>query len=97
MKLTTGADFERSVKALLNNGLTFDDNFHGGFVDVTLPGTPSTDLEVHHGLGYVPTGFLIVRKDGAGDVYASNISNWDSEFLYIASDTASLDVRLFVF
>lgn len=97
MRVNPGGSFDKQVLEALSNNLSFHDNFKGGFVDITTPNPAGTELTVQHGLGYVPTGFIIVLKEGAGDVYASNVSSWDGEFLYIKSDTADLDIRIFIF
>lgn len=80
----------------MSERLTFFNDIRGGFFDITTPGTTGTALQIVHSLGYTPTGFIIVRQEGAGHIYAMNVTSWDDESIYIGSDTADLDARIFV-
>lgn len=84
---------EFKLASILNNGITFGDNVRGGFIEVTLAGG---EQEVRHDLGFEPVGFLLIWKDGLGDVYADRVTEWDKETLFLNTDATNLKVRLFV-
>lgn len=69
---------------LLNGGLTFQDNVQGTLLEVDLVADEVNT--VHHGLGYVPVGFIVIVKDAAGEIYGANTNQWTKEILLIASE-----------
>lgn len=81
------------LEKILNNGIDFGDNVRGGFVEVKTTGETQ---EVQHGLGHPPIGFLVILKDGPGDVYATRVEEWTKETLFLRSSVSNLTVRLFV-
>ena len=51
-------NISKQLSDLLNNGLTFEDNVDGAFVELDTTGAIQT---VQHGLGRVPIGFFVIR------------------------------------
>jgi hypothetical protein len=92
MRFQPEGDTEFQLDRILNNGIEFADNMRGSLIEVTLSG----ETRVTHGLGYTPMGFLVIFKDGEGDVWAARPRDWNSQTLYLASSATSLKVRLFV-
>ena len=93
MRFVRGGDVEHQLDLILNGGIDFSSNVKGGMVEVT---TTGGEQEVMHGLPFIPNGFLVIAKEGPGDVYASRINEWDTTRLYLASSVQNLRVRLFV-
>jgi len=93
MKFDPAGDIGYQLGVLLDGNVELGQQIRGGHVEVTLVGA---ETRVEHNLGYTPSGYLILRKDGTGDVWATKITEWDSVSLYLATDATSLVVRLFV-
>jgi len=89
-------DIVRDIASILNNGLLFEDNFDGLYVDYTSNATPDTEDTVSHGLGRVPTGFLVVNLDKAGIVYDGGTA-WTSTNIYLKCNVASVATKIFIF
>jgi hypothetical protein len=87
------ARIDKQLHDVLNDGIDLEDNVRGALVEETIT-TEST--KVFHGLGYVPKGFLIVRQEGEGMVWADRVSEWTTEDLYCKSNATSLKVAFFV-
>jgi len=82
------------VKTILNNGLTFTDNFAGKITTVTFSAA-NTDVAVAHGLGRVPTGYLIISSGASMSVYTGS-SAWTSNLIYLRSSaTGTVGVIVF--
>lgn len=61
-------------------------------------GTINTEFAVVHGLGYVPTGYLVTRKDKACDIYTSTGGTaWTEDTIYLKSSVANCAITLEVF
>lgn len=82
---------DRQFNEILPNALDKRDR-----VTVTTPGTPDTEFSVAHGLGVVPTGFLVIDKDKAGDTYRGTTA-WTAEQIYLKNDVATVALTLLVF
>jgi hypothetical protein len=89
-------EWDRNMNAMLNGGLNFGDNFDGDSVSVTTNATPNTEDAVAHGLGRIPSGFEVITKDKAGDIYASGTA-WTATSIYIKSTVAAVTATLRVF
>ena len=85
--------FDQLVR-ILNNGLTFADNFDLKTVNVSFS-SAVTNQAISHNLGRVPIGYIVIRR-------SANLSVWDgtspftSSYFYLASDAAG-SVTLLVF
>ena len=96
MRFNPEGPLPSQLDRILNRGITFDQNLAGGFVEIETPAVAGTSLPVTHNLGHIPIGFLVIRKEGAGDIYAADVTSWTKEILYLASDATNLTARLFV-
>ncbi len=56
-----------------------------------------TDNYIDHGLGRRFQGYVITRKDAAGDVYESNTTNSRPELQLILKTSAACVVNLYIF
>lgn len=94
----TPAIYEWSLvlRAILDRGLSFSDNADVSIVSVTSHGTPGTEFSIAHGLGKVPTGYIVTKQAAAGSVYDGATSN-TATTLYLKSDAASTSFTLMVF
>jgi hypothetical protein len=93
MRFDPAGDIGYQLGILLDGGVEFGQHIRGGHVEVTLDGA---ETRVEHNLGYTPSGYFLMRKDGQGDVWATRITDWDSVSLYLATDVTNLGVRLYV-
>ena len=84
-------DFQ--LDQILNGGLTLGDNHRGALLELTLQ---MGENEIQHNLGYTPIGFILISKNGPGDVWSGNLSNWTRTTLLLESSVENLTVRLFV-
>ena len=83
----------RELAQVINGEISFNENIKGGLIEVTLYGEETT---VYHGLGYVPTGFIVINKNGPGDIWGVRVDKWTKENLFLGSSAENLEVRLFV-
>lgn len=86
----------QNLSAILDRGISFDDNVDVRRVSVVSHGTPGTEFSVTHTLGKIPTGYIVYGQTGAGSVYDGSTTNTPTT-LYLKSDAASVTFRLIVF
>jgi hypothetical protein len=53
-------------------------------------------MTIEHGLGYIPIGFLIIRKDKAADFYMSTTAATVST-ITIKCTVATVSIRIMIF
>lgn len=85
-----------NLKAILDAGISFDDNLDISRTSVTSHGTPGTQFSVSHGLGKIPVGYIVYGQDGAGSIFDGVTANTSSLF-YFKSDVASITFRILFF
>jgi len=68
----------------------------GRYQAYTTNATPDTEDTVAHGLGRVPVGFIVVRRDKAGVIYDSG-GTWTSTNILLKCNVASLAATILVF
>jgi len=66
------------------------------FTDVTTPATPDQEYSIEHGFGTVALGFIIIAQDKAA-VTCKGATAWDSNKIYLKTNTASVVARIMVF
>lgn len=93
MRYVIGGDQDFQLDKLLNNGLTFFDNFRGTFIEETLDLGENT---IQHSLGFRPHGYFVIYKELSGEIYGSRIAEWTQEVLFLVSSVGNQTVRLFV-
>lgn len=76
--------FCQDVTEVVNGKLSFADNFDGKSQSVTFSLT-ATDMAIQHGLGRVPTGYIITSATAAMKVYSGNLVA-TSDAIYLRSD-----------
>lgn len=81
---------------LLNNGITFSDNFDNHIETVSDTGNAGEEFEMTHALNRLPEGFLIINKDKACIVYDSG-TTWTKEKIFLKCDTANCSIKVMVF
>jgi len=72
-------------------------NLDGQWLRHVFPAAANTEIEVYHGLGRVPVGYIPCEQNLAGSVYSSRKGSWTDTVIYLKSDVASLNVLLMVF
>ena len=85
-----------NLESVLNGGLSFSENMDCKLVSYTTNVAPNTEDTVAHGLGKVPTGFLIYSEDKAAVIYDSGTA-WTKTNIYLKCDTASVAAKLIIF
>ena len=83
----------REIARILNGEISINENLKGSLIAATLFGE---ETPIYHGLGYVPTGFLVINKNGPGDIWGARVNDWTKESLFLGSNAENLEVRLFV-
>lgn len=86
----------QGLGAILDRGLSLDDNMDVRRVSVASHATPGTEFSVAHTLGKTPTGYLVYGQTAAGSVYDGATAN-SKTTLYLKSDVAGVTFRLVVF
>lgn len=85
-----------AIRGILNNGIRFNENFDAAITTLTTNATPGVETAIAHGLKRIPLGCLVLEKTKAGHLYRGP-SGKDSTNYYVASDVASLTVRVMIF
>lgn len=93
MRFRPGEDTEFQLERMLNKGLEFQDNMRGSLFEGEFE---DGVLEIEHGLDVTPIGFIVIWKDGEGDIWATRLQEWNRTRLFLASNVSNLKVRLFV-
>ncbi len=72
-------------------------NIKGAPVEVTT-GAANTEFTVTHNLNEIPTGFLILNKNKAGDFYGTPSlgTPWNTKQIYLKCSVATVTAQIFV-
>lgn len=81
---------------ILNNGISFDDNFDAFKSEITTDATPGTETAIAHGLKRIPVGMLVLEKDKPAHIYKGPTDKDETNF-YIASDVALVKATILIF
>lgn len=97
--LTLKRQHEEVARAL-NGRIGFGDgadseNIEGTWISVTTPGAPNTDFTVTHGLDRLPTGYLVMSKAAAVDVFDGSIAATISQ-ITLKATVGSVAIKLFI-
>lgn len=71
------------------------DNIDGVWIAVTTPGAPNTAFTVNHNLNRLPSGYWIMQKSAACDVYFGGVAATKTQ-LTLKATTATTDLVLFI-
>ena len=71
------------------------DNINGSWINVTAPVAPNTDFTVNHNMNRIPSGYWVMQKDRACDVYTGSVAATATQ-LTLRASVASAVLRLFV-
>lgn len=85
-----------NLKAILDRGISFDDNLDVASISFASSATPDAENTVPHLLGKMPTGFLIYDIDKGAVVYRGP-TTWTKTNIYLKVNTASVAVKAWVF
>lgn len=69
-------------------------NFDGQFREFT---STTRDMEVPHGLGRVPTGWLPIDQNAGGHLFRDVTKGWTEEVAYLSSDAVGVTFRVIFF
>lgn len=90
------AELMTSLNTLFDRGLTFSENMETQQIDYTTNAVADTEDAVAHTLDKIPSGFIVVNKDKAGDFYQSG-TTWTASNIYLKCNAASVTVSILVF
>lgn len=90
------ADWSFNLKTILDGGLSFDDNMDISRVSVASHATPGTEFSVAHGLGKIPTGYIIYGQGAAGSLFDGVTANTKTT-AYFKSDVSAVTFRVMFF
>lgn len=71
------------------------DNINGSWINVVTPVAPNTDFIVNHNLQRTPSGYWIMQKDRAVDVYTGGVPSTVTQ-ITLRATVASAVIRLFI-
>ena len=83
------------------NDITFGNpsipgNIDGIWITATCPAAPNTDFTVTHGLGRIPAGYIVAKKDRAVDLYTGGTA-WTTSQMTLKASVGDAVVVLFAF
>jgi hypothetical protein len=84
-----------NIFTALKGRIKLGENIGGQSVTFTSSGTPNAEFFVTHGLGTTPTGFFVINKDKAGDLYASGTA-WTNSRVAFKCSVASVTMTVFL-
>lgn len=90
------SEWSLRIKAILDRGISFDDNVDCRRVSVASHATPGTEFSVAHTLGKLPTGYIVAGQTAAGSLYDGATANTKTT-LYLKSDASAATFRIIVF
>lgn len=83
-----------NIQFILNNGITFTENFDAKFLTITFSAA-DTNVATFHGLGRVPTGYIVIGRSAAASIYNGSSANTSSLLYLRASAAATCRVMVF--
>lgn len=88
------ANLFREIRTVVNNGITFTDNFNAKVVSVSFA-TANEEVRIEHNLGRIPTGYLLLQTSAATTLY-DGVSPNTVDYVFIrASGVADTTVMVF--
>lgn len=87
---------QKSLDAILNLGIRFEDNVDCRIVSFTSNGVANTEDSVAHTLGKVPVGYITVSVDKASIIYAGGTA-WTTTAIYLKNSAATVACKIIVF
>ena len=87
---------EAQLTAILDRGISFDDNVDVRIVTFTSNGVADTEDAVAHTLGKIPQGFFVINVDKAGIVYDGGTA-WTTTAINLKTNVATAIVKIMVF
>lgn len=82
------------LSQIVNNGISFADNFDSAILTVTFSAA-NTEQAISHGLGRVPAGYICIGSAAATTLYDGSSAN-TSSLLYLRA-TVATSARILVF
>jgi hypothetical protein len=79
----------------LGDGVGTAGNLKARYLSITTNATANAESVFAHGLGRVPTGYVVVKNGNGGVVY-DGTTPWTDTYIYLRCTTASNEVRLLV-
>ncbi len=84
------------LKAMLNSGLGFVENFDCAIVNIVTNATPGVETAITHGLKRIPKGFLVLEKDKAAHLLVGQTTKTSTTY-YVQSDVATVRATVMIF
>lgn len=88
------AIFTSGVKNILNNGISFSDNFASKIVTVSFD-VANAEVNVAHNLGKNPTGYLVLTRSANAVIYDGVSESTTSSIFLRSSAVATCSVMVF--
>ena len=66
------------------------------FAELTTPATPDTEIEIEHGFGVVPVGYILIGSNRSAVIYNST-TPWTTENIYLKCNVPSAAIRILIF
>lgn len=93
-QLKTIGLFLKDVYNILNKGITLSDNLKGALFEVEFA-VSNADVQIRHGLDFVPVNYIVCGTDAAIHIYDGSQSG-DKTFFYLRA-SATGNARVFIF
>ncbi len=90
------ASMASNLKAILEQGISVEDNLDAALISFSSSGTPDAENTVAHALGKIPTGFVVYSLDKGAVVYKGTTA-WTETNIYLKVNVASVAVMAWVF
>lgn len=87
--------FSRKLSDLINKGLRIEDNIDIAEFEFTTAAVGQENT-IAHGLGRVPRGYIVTKRDQVVNVYDGTTA-WDTSYIYIKSDVEGATVSVLIF
>lgn len=84
----------REIQQIINGNISFDDNFRGKTFTVVF-NSANADTKIDHGLGFVPTSYLVTSQTAAMSIYNGTQTATGQIFFLRSSAVGTATVFLF--
>ncbi len=86
--------FCQDVVSVVNGKLDFSTNFNSKLISITF-GAANVNTSANHGLGRVPSGYIVTSATAATSVYNGSMPNTSSSINLMASAAATVGLLVF--
>lgn len=94
--ITVLSSMSGNLAAILDGGISVNDNLDASIVSVASHATPGTEFSVAHGLGKSPSGYVVCGQSAAGSIFDGATAN-SRTTAYFKSNVSAVTFKILFF